>query len=508
MNVVTPMDRHARTRPHAAALRWDAGTLSYGELRALAGRMAAVLAARGIGAGERVAILLPNHHGFAIALLGVLWRGAVPVVLSAAWAPGDAARALARAGAELLVTTPEAALALGADPAATLLIDTGDGAAVPALLAQSDGVTVDIAPAAPPAPREGGDVAAVLFSSGTTGDPKGVVLTHDNLLFTARSKIRYCGIRREDRLAMVVPMAHCFGQNVVLLGALSAGACVRVFPRFDPAACVAAIGAGEVTMLFAPPTVFQRVLAQGDPASLRGLRYGLAAAAPLPRGLVAAWRAATGWSLSQGYGLTESSPFATYAAVASEAEGDVGQCIAGVEARIAGEGDGETAASGTTGEILLRGPNVMQGYFRRHADTARALRGGWLHTGDVGWMTPDGTVHLTGRLDDVINVAGFKVWPADVERALLAHPAVLDAAAVGVPDPARGSAVAAAVVLRGGVPAHAAEVAEVQRFAAERLAGFQRPTLVVAVDVLPRSASGKLLRRELAGRVAAVPAGA
>jgi long-chain acyl-CoA synthetase len=489
MNVASLFDRQALARPSALALTWTGGTLSYGELRTLALRMAALLAARGIGSGDRVAILLPNHHALPIAVLGAAWIGAVPVLLSPAWAVADAGRALLAADPGLCITTPERAGPIAAPLRTTLLVDPDDLAPVPAMLLSTPAVERT------PAARRTDEPAVVLYSSGTTGDPKGVVLTHGNLVFNARAKIAACGIGPDDRLAMVVPMAHCFGLNVVLLGALAAGAGVRLFARFDAGTCTRAILDGETTMLFGPPTVFQRLLALGDRDALRRLRYGLAAAAPLPAGLADAWYAAAGWRLAQGYGLTESSPFATYESVASAAAGSVGRVIAGVEIRMA-------ATEGNVGEILIRGPNVMAGYFRRPEATARVLRDGWLHTGDVGTLDDAGVLHLVGRLDDVVNVAGFKAWPSDVERILLAHPAVAEAAAFGVPDPERGAAVAAAVVLRAGAWAEGSEIAA---YAADRLAGYQRPTRVHVVDVLPRGPAGKLLRRALGETFGAPP---
>ena len=490
MNVVAHFDQRARATPGATALAWDQETLSYAELRQLAQALAARLATRAIGADDRVAILLGNDPASAVALLGVLWRGAVATVLSSAWTPADAAAALERADARLLITTRSHAAAIGAEAATTLLVDDDASATLSArfggIAATSD---------EPPTVRGPADVATILFSSGTTTDPKGVVLTHGNLSFNARSKIRYCGIAPSDRLALVVPIAHCFGQNVVLLGALLGGAAVRIYPRFDAAQASADIARGEVTMLLAAPTAFHRLLALESPASLRPLRYALTAAAPLPDGLAARWRDATGKSLAQGYGLTECSPFATYSASAAESGRAVGRPIDGVEVRIASiEGD-RWAMPGEEGEIAIRGPNVMRGYWRRPDLTARALRGGWLRTGDVGTMDAQGEVHLIDRVDDVINVAGFKAYPSDVERALARHPAVREVAAYASVDATRGACVAAAIVPHDGMTIVPSAL---MRFAAPHLAGFQRPARVRMVDALPRSASGKVLRRQLA----------
>ena len=494
MNAVRLFDAHERRAPGALALRWDTGTMTYGELGVRARRAAAVLAARGVRAEERVALLLPNDPAFAVALLATYWLGATAVVLSPAWQPADAARALADADARVLVTTQAAAAALGAELPETLLVDVASGARSFDAAIASAGDTGPLEPA----PRRAGDAAVILFSSGTTGDPKGVVLSHGNLVFNAESKARYCGLTASDSLALVLPVAHCFGQNAVLLAALTAGASVRLYPRFDEDRLRAGIVAGEVSVLFAAPVVFQRLLDAGDPAVLGALRCSLSAAAPMSVTLARRWREATGLPLLQGYGLTESSPFAAFDDATSDQPGCVGRAIEGVEIRI-GEIDGDGwMKPGELGEIAIRGPNVMREYWRRPEQTRRALRGGWLRSGDVGRLSPQGHLTLTDRLDDAINVAGFKVYPSDVERAVTAHPAVAEAAAYRVRHGARGWRVAVDVVLAPGMTLDAAGL---HAFAEERLAGFQRPSLVRFVSGLPRSPSGKVLRRVLTASV-------
>lgn len=486
MNIAADFARQARRTPAALALSWDAHTLAYGELHDAVRRAAALFAARGVEADDRIAILLPNDPAFAVALLGAHWLGAVAAVLSPVWTATDAARALADADARLLVTTEALAQAIGAPSDTTICID--DAGAWPTIVSDAP------APGSEPVQRAANDAATILYSSGTTGEPKGVVLTHGNLLFNARAKIRCCGITPADRLAMVVPMAHCFGQNVVLFGALLAGASVRIHPRFDAARTSREMATGDVTMLLAAPTAFARLLALGDERGLRRLRYALTAAAPLPADLAAAWHDATERPLCQGYGLTESSPFATYDD-GTTGDGAVGTAISGVELRVAAlDGDG-WAREGESGEVSIRGPNVMQGYWRHERATADVLRDGWLRTGDIGWLSDGGRLHLADRIDDVINVAGFKAWPSDVERVLTAHPAVHEAAAYAVPHATRGSAVAAAIV---AAPDATLDLAVLYRWAGERLAGFQRPALLHAVPALPRSPTGKVLRRTLA----------
>ena len=490
MNAASLFHAAERRSPTALALRWDDGAMSYGELGDASRRFGSVLATLGVGADERVAILLPNHPAFAVALLGTFWHGSAAAVLSPAWRTADAERAIVNADARVLVTTRAVAATLHACPPTVLVVDADDDPRSFARECARQPAGLE----SPPASRAATEPATILYSSGTTGDPKGIVLSHGNLVFNAKSKVRYCGMRSDDALALVVPMSHCFGQNVVLLGALAAGASVRIYTRFHANDVHAGIRAGEVTHLYAAPLVFERLLDAGAPESLRILRVALSAAAPLPPALAARWHTATAKPLYQGYGLSESSPFATFDDGRERVPGSVGHAIDGVEIRI-GEIEGDAwLGEDALGEVAIRGPNVMTGYWRRPDETARALRGGWLRTGDAGRLSASGALQLVDRLDDAINVAGFKVYPSDVERAIASHVDVAEAVAYRVAGASRGSQVALDVV---AVPGATITPDDIHALAATALARFQRPSFVRIVSAFPRSPSGKVLRRVL-----------
>lgn len=252
-------------------------------------------------------------------------------------------------------------------------------------------------------------------------------------------------------------------------------------------------------MLFAAPTAFRRLLDAGDAHALRPLRYALSAAAPLGEDLAREWEAQQMTPLYQGYGLTESSPFATYNHEDRIVLNTVGRPIAGVELRVGAIDSEEWLTPGEVGEVAIRGPNVMAGYWRRPDATARALRGGWLRTGDVGSLDEAGYLRLTDRLDDVVNVGGFKAYPSDVERVINAHAAVQESMAYTLPDAQLGARVGAFVVVRRGVML---DERELLRFLETRLSRYQRPVSISFTSELPRTSAGKLLRRGAATHVA------
>ena len=500
LNVAGHVAIHARRRPGAAALRFGGQQWCYGELDALAARAANLLAARGVLPGDRVALHLPNCPAFVIAYLGSLRLGAIPVSVAPSWLPETVAAAMTETSPRVVVTTCELhqrfAGVSSAPELPTLFTADASGGATSSPESSWEialGRARDVAPIWRARP---GTPAAIVFSSGTTADPKGVVLSHANIAINARLKAAYCGLRRDDRIALVVPLSHCYGQNAVMNAAFHAGACVVLGERFDAPALAEQVVGGEVSVVFGVPLMFSRLLDLGmtTARSLGALRYVLSAASTMPVSLAERWRAETSLPMHEGYGLTESSPFAAYNHAGGHQPGTLGSAVAGVRMAVVDPGSDTVCAAGERGEIVLQGHNVMVGYWNRPEETARALRGGWLHTGDMGFADEHGRFHLVDRAADLVKVAGFRVYPATVEAALRQHPMVVDAAAYGITDAARGERLEAAVVLSRSDDSAADEL---RRHCAARLAPYEVPSRVHICRELPRSATGKISRPAL-----------
>jgi long-chain acyl-CoA synthetase len=496
MNLTRHVEAGALRHPERPALRFEGEEWSYGALDAQASRMAGALGRLGIGRGERVAIWLPNQPEWVFAYLGILKAGAIAVSLGASLTGEEAAFILADSGARALVTTApllpllpllardrlpalEAALVVGeAVPGSLPLAELLAGAS-PATRA------VALPPHAP---------AAIVYTSGTTGTPRGATLSHANIVSNVRAKRHHLGIRPDDRLLLFLPLHHCFGQNAVLNAALFAGATVVLHRRFEVEAVLESIGRDRVSMFFGVPATYQLLVERATPGELHPVRFFFSAAAILPIATELRWRARFGRPVHQGYGLTETSPFASYNHSRRYRPGSVGTPIEGVEMRVVAVDDGRELGPGLAGEIVVRGPNVMLGYWGRPAETAQAVRDGWLHTGDVGRRDEDGYFYVEDRLKDLVGVGGCDVYPAEVENVLHRHPAVAEAAVYGVPAEVVGEQVQADVVLR---PGSTAREAELLAFCRRHLAPVKVPARVRLVASVPRSPTGKVLKRVL-----------
>jgi long-chain acyl-CoA synthetase len=496
MNVASHLQAHAAANPDWVAIRFEGRSITYGELNRDATRLADALRTAGIRAGERVALYLPNVPEFAVVYYAAQKLGAVPVTINAILKSEEVRYLLDDSGAAAVFTVAELAKFVPADCAALRLRAIVDDEAAPAGWQRLADLIAGGTEALRSVERAPEDVAALLYSSGTTGFPKGVSLTqfniHTNIAQPPRPE--YSDYRPGDRLAAFLPLFHVYGQNYIMNAAILAGCTIVLFRRFVPDIVLRAIGEERITHLFAVPTIYIGLLSLDLSAyDLSSLRYEMSAAATMPEEISRRWTDRFGRRVYEGYGLTECSPFACYNDSVEHRFGSVGRAVHGFELKIFDDQDKELP-TGQQGEIVIRGEGVMQGYWNRPDETAHALRGGWLHTGDVGRMDADGYVFITDRVKDMINVSGFKVWPAEVEQYLYKISGIREAAVYGIAGGDKGEAVAVAVVLAEGSTLTPESIVAYCR---DNIAAYKVPARVDIVTELPKSATGKILKRIL-----------
>ena len=467
-NFAARLDAVARRRPDAPALVWKDGALTWRALERRAGGVAQALTRLGIRAGDTVALLLGNDWRFAAALWGGLKAGATVVPLNP------------------LLSSDERARILEHLQPATVLDRVSDEEAS----------------------REAAAVAApalILYTSGSTGQPKGALLSHAALHAANESWASpVMRLARDDVVLAALPLAHSFGLNGALLAPLLAGATVALCERFMPEETLAALTRHRVTVLPAVATMFQKLLEVPalSPAACSTVRIALSGAAPCPWDLAEAWRKRTGVRILRGFGMTELfRPISYLADETADWADSIGRAVPGVELRVVDDA-GETCAVGEAGELWIRSPAAMDGYFRSEEETRAVMRDGWFRTGDLARISPTGFVTIVGRKKELILRGGYSVVPGEVEAALLAHAAVAEAAVIGIPDAALGEEVAAFVTLKPGAQAGADELVA---FCRERLAAFKYPRRVAVVSELPKGATGKVLKSQLVKQAEARP---
>jgi len=493
MNLAQHVERAARKTPNHPAILFEGRSIGYGALSACAAALGRALIEHGVRRGDRVALYLPNIPAFALCYLAVERIGAIAVSINSIFKSDEVKYIVDDAGARVLFTVADLLPQVPrADcPSIEHLViceGTADEETLGEWLALGSASPAGLASMKP------GDPAALLYSSGTTGFPKGVTLTHNNIVTNIRTAAKYSGYKRSDRLAVFLPLFHVFAQNYIMNAGFEAGATLVLFRRFVPDQVLEAIARERITMFFAVPTIYIALLnAQVPKEKLSSIAYFFSAASTMPQEISRRWTETYGRLVYEGYGLTECSPFAAYNHIGEHRFGSVGTAVDDFEVKIFDENDRE-APRGQWGEIVIRGPGVMKGYWGKPKDTEWALRGGWLHSGDIGRMDEDGYVYIVDRVKDMINVSGFKVWPAEVENALYRHPAVKEVAVYGVPDPLKGEKVHVALVLKEG--AHPTPE-EFIAYCREKLAAYKAPERVEFVQELPKSATGKILKRVL-----------
>jgi long-chain acyl-CoA synthetase len=502
LNLASLLTSSAARRPDAVALRLGPFTTTYAELDELSARTATLLRARGVGIGDAVAIMLPNLPEFAIAYYGALRAGATVVPLNVLFKRGEVAFHLRDSGAKLLLPT---ALSPYFDEASAGAAEAGvDVLPVPLPVGDpgEHRLLTELAGEHEPmwevTRREASDVAVLLYTSGTTGAPKGAALTHSNLMWNAHlCATSIIEILPEDVVVGALPLFHAFGQTVGLNTAIRAGATLSLLPRFEAEGALELIETTGATVYLGVPTMYTAMLNAESAATrdLSKLRLCVSGGAAIPVEVLHAFEERFGCRVLEGYGLSETSPVASFNHPDRPSKpGSIGTPIWGVDMRVVDD-EGNVLGPDEPGEIVIRGHNVMTGYHGRPEETAAVLdEDGWFKTGDVARVDEDGFFFIVDRKKDLIIRGGYNVYPREVEEVLHQHPAVMDVAVVGVPHAELGEEVGAAVQLKPGA---SAEPDELSAFVKERVASYKYPRVVRIVEELPKGPTGKVLKREI-----------
>ncbi|MBC7261476.1 MAG: long-chain fatty acid--CoA ligase [Chloroflexi bacterium] len=499
LNLAIVLETGALSQPQHTAIISNGHRMSYAQLNEAANRCAAALAGLGVHPGDKVAIMLPNVPEFVIAYFGVLKAGGCVVPLNTLFKASEIAYHLEDSEAAVLIVDeaylPEVQQALKRVEACRHLIVVGkrissDTQYFAHLLevSQPDFDTVQTRP---------DDTAVILYTAGAMGYPRGAELTHFNMFYNAAlTADRLCKITPHDVSIAVLPLFHAFGQTCVMNATLYAGGTLTMLARFDSDKVLQIIQRDRVSLLLGVPTMYWYL--QHYPGAEKydwsSLRLCCSGGAALPVDLMRAFEKRYGLPIFEGYGLSETSPVASFNPTDKPPHpGSIGQPIYGVQMRIVDEDDRELPP-GQVGEIVIRGHNVMKGYYKRPGLTAEAMRSGWFHTGDLGRKDEEGYFYIVGRKKDLIKRGGLNIYPREVEDVLLAHPAVAEAAVVGVPDEVMGEEIKAFIVLE---PDEVVDAEELIEYARSRMAAYKYPRYIEFRTELPKDAAGKILKRQL-----------
>jgi long-chain acyl-CoA synthetase len=491
MNLASIVTASVERSPDSPAIRLGDFELTYRELDAGSARLATLLGEKGLEQGDRVGVMLPNVPQFPIAYYGVLRAGGIVVPMNVLLKRREIAFYLEDSGAKLLLAWHDFAeeAAAGAAEAGVELIEVEPGAFAAVLAGVEP--TPRIAEAAED------DTAVILYTSGTTGKPKGAELTHANLSRNAEVSSRTtCEIDADDVVLGALPLFHSFGQTVGMNASLRVGACLTLVPKFDPGEALETMQRDKVTHFYGVPTMFGALLHHPERESYdtSSLRTCITGGASMPVEVLRGFEEAFGAIVLEGYGLSETSPVSSSNHPDKERKpGSIGTPIEGVEMRVVDEDD-NPVEQGEVGEIVIRGHNIMKGYWQRPDATEEAMRGGWFHSGDMARTDEDGYFYIVDRKKDLIIRGGYNVYPREVEEVLYEHPKIREAAVVGVPHDEWGEEIGAAVVLHEG---EQLTPEEVSAYVKDRIAAYKYPRIVWFLDDLPKGPTGKILKREI-----------
>ena len=497
MNICESLTIPARLFPEKTAIIQGARLFNYEELNALSIRAAEALRSVGVEPGDRVAIMLPNAVSFPAWYYATLRIGAIAVSVSTR---------LAGSEVKFIVDDCDAKVLVVDESTVTTIANSLSGSACIQIATNEDCTSVTgcewsatVANNKSWFDAEPDSAALILYTSGTTGFPKGATLSHANVRSNVHAFNHLCGMQADVRVLLAVPLFHCFGQNALLNSVLNVGGTLVLQQKFDLNESKRLIAEHQISQLYGVPMMFQLMLDSCTPGELASVDYCFSAAATLPIQTSQAWQDKFNLPIHEGYGLTETSPFASYNHAIKFTAGSIGMPIDSVEMRVVDTETGKPCEPGELGEIAIRGPNVMLGYWNRPQETADSIRDGWFYSGDIGRIDEDGFYYIVDRVKDMITVGGLKAFPAEVERVLLDVDEILQAAVVGIPDPVFGEQVIATVVASetGSSMSESELKAVLQKQADQHLANYKIPRQFIVVDELPRNPSGKVLKTKL-----------
>jgi long-chain acyl-CoA synthetase len=494
--------------PDKVALILDEHRLPYRMVDQAADRVAQVLRDNGVAPGTAVGLMLPNVPQFPIVYFGILRAGCVAVPMNVLLKSGEVQYYLEDSGAQAFFFWGDFAADAMKGSAALLGLKLRVSVAGAPGTPPPDGaedfmsLVASVNPSGEIAPTRPDDTAILLYTSGTTGRPKGAQLTHFGLLMNCIVGARIAGVGENDVTLATLPFFHAFGASNVMNTAIYAGATLSLLPRFDPVKALQMIQRDGITIFAGVPTMyiaFLKAYEDGD-WDISTIRLAISGGAALPEQVLHDFEEKFGAPILEGYGLTESSPSATFNRPDRPRKvGSIGLPIWGVELKVI-DAQGKALGDGENGEICIRGHDVMKGYHNRPEATAETIDAeGWLHTGDIGYRDSDGYYFIVDRKKELVIRGGFNVYPREIEEVLYAHPAVAEAAVFGTPDPTMGEEVVAAVALRGGA---SAEEAELIAWCRERVAAYKYPRRVWVLETLPKGPTGKILKLELKAQLA------
>lgn len=515
MNLVSKVYETSKLQPEKSAYHFMGKDTSYAEFDQSVSMFATTLQGLGVERGDHVAFLLGNTPHFLISLYATMRIGATAIPINPIYSPDEISYILHNSDAKVVIAVdpllPLVEKAVKGFPAIEQFIicevseDVGQRfAALPDTVKSKvklfSSVILTGRPDVQPVAVEENETAIILYTSGTTGQPKGAMLTHGNLFSNARDVAEYLGFSGDDRVVATLPVFHVFALTVVVNAPLLKGATILLVPRFSPGDVFETIKTKQATVFAGVPTMYNFLYQY--PAAVKEdfatVRLAISGGASLPVALLHNFENKFDVRVSEGYGLSEASPVTCFNPLDRDrVPGSIGTNIVNVENKVVNE-LGEEVPVGEVGELIVKGPNVMKGYYKMPEETAATIRDGWLYTGDLARQDEDGYFYIVDRKKDLIIVGGFNVYPREVEEVLFAHPAISEAAVIGVPDPDFGEEVQAFVVLKED-----AQVTEEQlkQFCTQKLAKYKVPAVIEFLDELPKNTTGKILRRSLKNQV-------